>query len=52
MGGVLLNLGGIVGAVAMAPVINRFGPYIPVATIVGIGAIFVALLGQNLGSVR
>jgi len=33
------------------PVINRFGPYIPVATIVGIGAIFVALLGQNLGSV-
>jgi AAHS family 4-hydroxybenzoate transporter-like MFS transporter len=51
LGGVLLNLGGIVGAVVMAPLINRFGPYIPVATIVVVGAGFVALLGQNLGSV-
>jgi AAHS family 4-hydroxybenzoate transporter-like MFS transporter len=51
LGGVLLNLGGIVGAVLMAPVINRFGPYLPVAAVVAIGAVFVALLGQKFGSV-
>ena len=50
LGSVILNLGGIVGALIMAPVINRVGPYIPVATIVGVGAMFVALLGQHVGS--
>lgn len=51
LGGVLLNLGGIVGAVLATPVINRFGPYRPVAVMVAVGALFVALFGQKLGSV-
>jgi AAHS family 4-hydroxybenzoate transporter-like MFS transporter len=50
LGGVLLNLGGVVGALIMAPVINRFGPYLPAATAVGCGAIVVALLGQEFHS--
>lgn len=51
LGGVLLNLGGIIGALLLAPLINRFGPFAPVAVTVAIGAAFVALLGQKLGSV-
>jgi AAHS family 4-hydroxybenzoate transporter-like MFS transporter len=47
LGGVLLNLGGVVGALIMAPVINRFGPYMPAAIAVGCGAMVVALLGQD-----
>ncbi len=47
---VLLNLGGVFGAMGMAPVINRFGPYIPAAAAVGCGAIVVALLGQEFHS--
>jgi MFS transporter, AAHS family, 4-hydroxybenzoate transporter len=47
LGGVLLNLGGVVGALIMAPVINRFGPYIPASIAVGCGALVVALLGQD-----
>ena len=33
----VLNLGGITGAILMAPVINRFGPYRPIATMVAGG---------------
>src|SRR5882757_3655479 len=51
LGSVLLNLGGVVGALIMAPVINRFGPYIPAAVAVGCGAIVSALLGQHFGAV-
>ena len=51
LGSVLLNLGGVVGALIMAPVINRFGPYIPAAVAVGCGAVVIALLGQNVRSV-
>jgi len=51
LGSVLLNLGGVVGALIMAPVINRFGPYIPAAIAVGCGAVVIALLGQNVRSV-
>lgn len=51
LGSVLLNLGGVVGALIMAPVINRFGPYIPAAVAVGCGAAIIALLGQNVRSV-
>lgn len=46
LGAVLLNLGGCVGALAMAPVVNRYGPYRPVAILAACGAIFIALLGQ------
>jgi MFS transporter, AAHS family, 4-hydroxybenzoate transporter len=48
---VLLNLGGVVGALVMAPVINRFGPYVPAAVAVGCGAVVIALLGQDFRSV-
>ena len=51
LGSVLLNLGGVVGALIMAPVINRFGPYIPAAVAVGCGAVVIALLGQNVRAV-
>jgi MFS transporter, AAHS family, 4-hydroxybenzoate transporter len=50
LAGVFLNLGGIIGAIALAPLINRFGPYRPVAILVGAGTIAVALLGQNIHS--
>lgn len=46
LGAVLLNLGGCVGALAMAPVVNRYGPYRPVALLAATGALFIALLGQ------
>lgn len=51
LGPVLLNLGGIGGAIVMAPVINRFGPYYPIAILVAVGTVLVALLGQGLGGI-
>lgn len=50
LAGVFLNLGGIVGSLALAPLIDRYGPYRPVAILVGAGTIAVALLGQTIGS--
>jgi len=50
LAGVVLNLGGITGAILMTPAINRFGPYRPIALMVAIGAILVALIGQVPGS--
>lgn len=50
LAGVFLNLGGIIGAIGLAPIINRFGPYRPVAILVGAGTIAVALLGQSIQS--
>jgi AAHS family 4-hydroxybenzoate transporter-like MFS transporter len=49
--GVVLNLGGVVGALALRPVVNRRGPFAPVAIMVGVGAIAILLLGQSFGSV-
>lgn len=51
LSGVLLNLGGVVGALGLAPLINRFGPYIPSALALGSGALLIALLGQDIQSV-
>jgi MFS transporter, AAHS family, 4-hydroxybenzoate transporter len=51
LGGVLLNLGGVLGALIMAPLINRFGPYLPAAIAVGCGALVVAQLGQEFHSI-
>jgi len=48
--GVILNLGGIVGALALRGAVNRHGPFIPAAVMVGVGALMIALLGQTMGS--
>jgi AAHS family 4-hydroxybenzoate transporter-like MFS transporter len=50
LAGVFVNLGGIIGAIGLAPLIDRFGPYRPVAILIGAGTIAVALLGQNIHS--
>jgi AAHS family 4-hydroxybenzoate transporter-like MFS transporter len=50
LAGVFINLGGIIGAIGLAPLIDRFGPYRPVAILIGAGTIAVALLGQNIHS--
>ncbi|MGH6617554.1 MFS transporter [Sphingomonas sp.] len=50
LAGVALNLGGIIGALCLAPAINRFGPYRPVAALIGMGTFAVAALGLNLHS--
>lgn len=50
LGGVLLNLGGIAGALVLAPLVNRFGPYRPIAVVVAAGAVIVSLVGFDFGS--
>jgi AAHS family 4-hydroxybenzoate transporter-like MFS transporter len=50
LGGVLLNLGGIAGALVMAPLVNRFGPYRPIAAVVAAGAVVVSFVGLDFGS--
>lgn len=50
-GPVLLNLGGIVGAYVSSRVIDRYGPYLPNAVLMLLGALAVALLGRTLGNV-
>jgi AAHS family 4-hydroxybenzoate transporter-like MFS transporter len=47
---VAINLGGIAGALFSIPLINRFGPYFPIATMILLGSVFVALIGMPLGS--
>jgi AAHS family 4-hydroxybenzoate transporter-like MFS transporter len=44
--GVFLNLGGIVGALASTFVIKRYGLFRPVAAMIVIGALAIALIGQ------
>ncbi len=51
LGGVILNLGGITGALIAAPIINRFGPYFPIAILVATGSVFVALIGQEFAQI-
>jgi len=46
--GVALNLGGVLGALAMSVLITRRGPFIPIAICLGIGGLLIALLGQNV----
>ena len=50
VGPVVLNVGGIVGALLVAPFIDRIGPFRPIAIMIAAGALAVALLGQDLGS--
>jgi AAHS family 4-hydroxybenzoate transporter-like MFS transporter len=50
LAGVALNLGGISGALLSIPLINRFGPYLPIALMMFVGSGFVALIGAPLPS--
>jgi len=50
LAGVALNLGGIGGALFSIPLINRFGPYFPIALMTFLGAGFVVLVGVPLPS--
>jgi AAHS family 4-hydroxybenzoate transporter-like MFS transporter len=45
--GVFLNLGGIVGALASTIVIRKYGLFRPVAAMIVIGALAIALIGQS-----
>jgi AAHS family 4-hydroxybenzoate transporter-like MFS transporter len=47
LGGVLLNLGGALTSIVSAPLINRFGPYLPSTIAVGCGAAAIAFVGQS-----
>lgn len=47
---VAINLGGITGALFSIPLINRFGPYYPIATMILLGSALVAMIGMPLGS--
>lgn len=47
---VAINLGGIGGALFSIPLINRFGPYFPIATMILLGSALVALIGVPVGS--
>ncbi|MDB5677926.1 MFS transporter [Sphingomonas bacterium] len=50
LAGVALNLGGISGALLSIPLINRFGPYLPIAVMMLAGSLFVALIGAPMPS--
>jgi AAHS family 4-hydroxybenzoate transporter-like MFS transporter len=50
LAGVALNLGGISGAMLSIPLINRFGPYFPIAVMMLSGSGFVALIGAPISS--
>lgn len=47
MGAVLLNLGGVVGALALTRAVDRFGPFLPVAVALAVGALSIVLLGRG-----
>lgn len=47
---VAINLGGIAGALCSIPLINRFGPYFPIATMILLGSGLVALIGAPIAS--
>jgi MFS transporter, AAHS family, 4-hydroxybenzoate transporter len=49
MGAVLLNLGGVAGALVLARIIDRYGPFVPVAAALAVGTLFIALLGRQPG---
>ncbi len=47
--GVLLNLGGVSGALIISLAVRRYGPYRPVAVALCVGSLFVGLLGHQVG---
>jgi AAHS family 4-hydroxybenzoate transporter-like MFS transporter len=49
-GGVLLNLGGVVGALIIARAVRRTGPYWPVIVALCFGGVMVWLVGQCVGA--
>lgn len=49
-GGVLLNLGGVVGALIISIAIRRAGPYWPVIALLCFGGAVVWLVGQQVGA--
>jgi AAHS family 4-hydroxybenzoate transporter-like MFS transporter len=49
MGAVLLNLGGVVGALVIARLVDRHGPFRPVASALLIGAVCIVVLGRHPG---
>jgi MFS transporter, AAHS family, 4-hydroxybenzoate transporter len=51
-GGVLLNLGGVVGALVISMTVRRAGPCRPVVFALLCGAVLVWLLGQQVGADR
>lgn len=50
IGAVLLNVGGIVGALALTRIIDRIGPFKLAGTALLVGALFTVLLGAHLPS--
>jgi len=49
-GGVLLNLGGVIGALTISLAVRRAGPYWPVVMALACGCILVWLVGQRVGT--
>lgn len=49
-GGVLLNLGGVVGALVISILVRRTGPYWPVVIALCCGGVLVWLVGQRVGA--
>jgi AAHS family 4-hydroxybenzoate transporter-like MFS transporter len=52
LSGVVLNLGGVVGALVLGPIVNRRGPFAPAAIMIGLCTVLIVLLGHSFGSVR
>jgi AAHS family 4-hydroxybenzoate transporter-like MFS transporter len=51
LSGVVLSLGGVIGALAIGPTVNRRGPFVPAAIMIGVAAVMIVILGQSFGSV-
>jgi AAHS family 4-hydroxybenzoate transporter-like MFS transporter len=51
LSGVVLNLGGVVGAVVLGPIVDRRGPFAPAAVMIGVCTVLIVLLGHSFGSV-
>ncbi|WP_060220216.1 MFS transporter [Burkholderia cepacia] len=49
MGAVLINVGAILGALALSAIVGRFGPFKPVVTVFVAGAALTIALGQLIG---
>jgi MFS transporter, AAHS family, 4-hydroxybenzoate transporter len=47
---VVLSLGGVLGALALGPLVERHGPFAPAALMIGVGAAALAALGHCFGS--
>jgi AAHS family 4-hydroxybenzoate transporter-like MFS transporter len=45
--GVTLSIGGVLGALAIGPLVNRYGPFVPVAIMVVVSAGMIVLLGHS-----